>query len=126
MKRTALLLLALAACAPMPIDGARLEELAEGRTFAVQRVGNPAYAIISFLPGRQTTWFRLDDQTCYAGTWVEPSPGSLCFTLQNPTRTSCWTYAEAAGQLTMSPTADPDANFSYTPLPDSSPCTPTA
>ena len=125
-KATSILpLLALAACAAMPISGARLDELTVGRSFDVAVAGEPAYGIISFLPDQRVLWERDATGLCYAGTWTEPQPGRICFAYNNPTRQVCWRYTEeAAGRLSLQGEGD-DRPYSYTELPYQ-PCSPNA
>lgn len=125
MKRLTALL-ALAACAPAAIDGARFDQLTQGRSFAVQEVGEPPYGSITFLTGQRVLWDRDATGLCHAGTWQERTPGEICFSYNNPTREICWYYeADLAGNMTMQVVGD-DRLYSYTPLPTPQPCTPNA
>lgn len=83
--------LASAAAAEEPLSGAEFDALSVGRTL-FYNVGDQAYGIEQYLPGRRVRWAFIGDQ-CMDGYWYEEA-GFICFVYDQAPNPQCWTFYE--------------------------------
>lgn len=90
-----LMLLPLAATAEEPLGAAEFEAFVKGRTLTFS-VGDEAYGIERYLPGRRVIWSFLDGR-CEDGIWYEDD-GAICFDYAFTDAPQCWAlYPEGDG-----------------------------